>query len=587
MPIADRHDSRSRHGGSKRNLLNPSPRHQTLPVVGVMRRRALVNSAVFWIIGIGALCAAYFLLKPDRKTDAAAEAHQVSRRSFSVTLNEKGELEAKKSTDVKVEVEGRSTIIWLIEEGTQVEKGDLIARIASNEIEERIQAEDIKAQNAKAAAEAADQQFEIMLDQNASDIRKARLALTNAEIEERKYVEGDSVQTLNAKENALRTAKLKLEQAQDVLKDSRALHDKGHLSKLDFERDVLSEIEANDAVEAADLDLKTFKTYTMPKELAQKASDVDEAKKDLERTIKKAEATEMKDRAQTAAKHAEYQLVQERLNKLREQQVKTELRAPAGGLVVYDTGPNRWNRREIAEGAEVFERQTVAKLPDPSQMIVKLRIHEAKTSLIAIGQKAKVEVEGIPDVLFDGVVTKIAPLADSQNNWLNPDMKEYATEIELESNNYELKPGVTARAEILVRDVKEVLTIPVQAVYSVGERHFVFAGKSQTAAVPQEVVVGAANDSFAEVQSGLSEGDWVLLAVDDAPLAALPNPQEQVDEFDRSPSKEKAKGAPSGKGRGKEKGKGRGNRKQRGDDIKGTTAKSTSQTAETKTRDQS
>ncbi|MCA9251496.1 MAG: efflux RND transporter periplasmic adaptor subunit [Phycisphaerales bacterium] len=548
----------------------------------VARRSAFINGAVFWVIGIAVIGGLIYFLRTDKQKSAVAEAHQVSRRSFSVMLNEKGELEAKKSTDVKVEVEGRSTIIWLIDEGAQVEKGDLIARIASNEIEERIQAEDIKAQNAKAAAEAADQQFEIMLDQNQSDIRKARLALTNAEIEQRKYLEGDSVQMLNAKENALRTAKIRLEQAQDVLKDSRALHDKGHLSKLDFERDILSEIEAKDAVEAAELDLKTFKTYTMPKELAQKASDVDEARKDLERTIKKAEATEMKDRAQTAAKHAEYTLVAERLEKLREQRVKTELRAPSSGMVVYDTGPNRWNRREVAEGAEVIERQTVVKLPDPSQMIVKLRIHEAKTSLIAVGQKARVEVEGIPDVLFDGTVTKIAPLADSQNNWLNPDMKEYATEIELDTNNYELKPGVTARADILVKNVDNALTVPVQAVYSVGERHFVFNGKSQTGAKPKEIVVGAANDSFVEVSSGLSEGDWVLLAVDDSLLAALPNPVEQPDEFERSKPKHKANGPAEGGG------KGRGDRKNRGGaKMNGKTAEKSEKAAAKTSQDQS
>jgi HlyD family secretion protein len=536
----------------------------------------LANSIVFWFVGIAAVGGAYYFLKPNASREAGAEAHQVSRRSFSVMLNEKGELEAKKSTDVKVEVEGRSTIIWLIEEGTQVEKGDLVARIASNEIEEKIQTEDIKAQNAKAAAEAADQQFDIMLDQNASDIRKAQLALTNAEIEQRKYLEGDSVQTLNAKENALRTAKIRLEQAQDVLKDSRALNEKGHLSKLDYERDVLSEIEAKDAVEAAELDLKTFKAYTMPKDKAQKASDVDEAKKDLDRTIKKAEATEMKDRAQTAAKHAEYALIKERLDKLREQQIKTELRAPDAGMVVYDTGPNRWNRREITEGAEVIERQTVVKLPDPSQMLVKLRIHEAKTSLIAIGQKAKVEVEGIPNVVFEGTVTKIAPLADSQNNWLNPDMKEYATEIELDTNNYELKPGVTARADILVRDVVDVLTIPVQAVFSVGERHFAFVGKSQSAAKPQEIVVGAANDTFVEVRSGLEDGDWVLLAVDDAPLATLPNPEEASDQVDRPLPKQDQKG------------KGKGERENRGtEEIKGRTAKHSSDSPKQADQDQS
>jgi HlyD family secretion protein len=227
--------------------------------------------------------------------------------------------------------------------------------------------------------------------------------------------------------------------------------------------------------------------------------------------------------ANAAARQAEYELTEDRLNKFLEQKQKTEIVAPADGLVVYFAEDVwRGSSRQIAEGSEVYERQTIIQLPDTSAMKIKVRIHEAKTNKIAIGQRARVEVEGIPGVSFPGIVTKIAPLADSQNRWLNPNLKEYDTEITLDQSDRELKPGVTARVEILVRDVRDVLAVPVQAIYSRNAKSFAFVGRSVQRAEPVVIETGYSSDQFAEVRSGLEEGDFVLLAQDDALLAKLP-----------------------------------------------------------------
>ena len=142
-----------------------------------------------------------------RAAERDAEVFNVSRRGFAVLLREKGELKAAESIDVKCEVEGRSTIIWLIEEGTQVNKDDLLVRLASDQIDDKVRNEEIKETNAAAAAEAAEKEHEILIDQNASDVRKGELALEMATIELQKYLEGDWKQ----KEQDL---KLELERAQ-------------------------------------------------------------------------------------------------------------------------------------------------------------------------------------------------------------------------------------------------------------------------------------------------------------------------------------------------------------------------------------
>lgn len=366
-------------------------------------RRHWKRWVVLAVVAVAVVALVYVYRGPKLRGEAI-ETHEVVRRSFPIKLNEKGELKAKNFVRVRCELEGRSTIVWLIPEGQEVKKGELLVRLGSNEIDEKVQAERIKVQNAQAAAEAADKELDILLDQNASNIRQAKLKLHNAEVELAKYEQGDYKQTLTDLTQALNRAQKILEQQQGIVADSKKLLEQDFLSKREYDQHVLDLDEAQVNVVKSKLALEIFEKYTHPKDLGQKQSDVAEAEKELQRAVKQAEAEEAKQRANTAAKHAEFDLVQERLNKYLDQQKKTELYAPADGLVVYDTGENRWNRREIREGAEVYERQGIISLPDVSVMQVSLRIHESKTNMIAVGQRAYVEVEGLPGVVLEGSV---------------------------------------------------------------------------------------------------------------------------------------------------------------------------------------
>ena len=117
----------------------------------------------------------------------------VAPRSFNVVLKEKGELKAAKSTDINCEVEGRSTIITLIPEGTAVKEGDLLVELASDQIEDRIRQEELKEANAITAFESAQTELEIQRDRNESDIRKAELDIELKRLELEKYQKGDKI----------------------------------------------------------------------------------------------------------------------------------------------------------------------------------------------------------------------------------------------------------------------------------------------------------------------------------------------------------------------------------------------------------
>ncbi|MCG3137331.1 MAG: hypothetical protein HJJLKODD_01175 [Phycisphaerae bacterium] len=450
--------------------------------------------------------------------------YEISRRTFKVTLQEKGELKAAESILVKCEVEGRSTIISLIPEGTQVKKGDLLVELASDEIEDRVQSQSIDVANSTASLESASKQYEILVDQNRSNISKATLKLELAHLELKRYLEGEWPQKLGDANFRVQEAEKVLKREQEDLKAAQELVKNNFITRTEFEEDEFSCFKAEVDFQKAKRDREILEQFEHVKDLRQKNSDVEEAEKELARVEKEAAAKEAEQKSTLDARESELKLKTQRLEKLQEQMAKTKIIAPADGMVVYGDGQtfSRWgNEEQIKTGATVYEQQVLMQLPDTSRMKVVIRVHEAKSQRIQIGQRAAVQIEGFNSQAFGGEITKIAMLADSQMSWLNPELKEYETEITLDQTDAHLKPGVTAKAEILIDELHDVVAVPVQAVYTKGNKSFVFTGSTSNAQ-PQEVQLGLASTEFVEVRDGLKEGQNVLLQVPPEMRTRLP-----------------------------------------------------------------
>ncbi|HOB73996.1 MAG TPA: efflux RND transporter periplasmic adaptor subunit [Phycisphaerae bacterium] len=444
---------------------------------------------------------------------------KVTRRSFPIVLQETGELKAAHVTDVRCELEGRPTIIWLVPEGTHAKKGDLLVELASDEIDDKIRDADIKVATTKAAYEAAEKEFQILKDQNQSDISKAKLALWLAEQALEKYEKGDGEQLKQADELALKKAENILDRAQKKLKDSIELHKKGFITRLDLENDEFEVIQAKMELAKAELALEVTTKYTIPMAVEEKKSAVEEARKELARTERASQASEAKAAADVAAKKSEYDLNVDKLKKLHDQKQKARILAPADGLVVYYR--EEWDDQpRINVGAQTVERARLIELPDTSRMKVVLRVHEAKVEMISKGLPATVEIEGFTGQRFTGHVSNIAVLANARH-WSNRNLKEYETEILLDGTFTQLKPGATARAEILVTELKDVLAVPVQAIFAKGGKYFVFLDEGEKVR-PVEVKVGLASTEYVEIKEGLSEGATIRLAVTDEMKLLLP-----------------------------------------------------------------
>ncbi len=143
-------------------------------------------------------------------------------------------------------------------------------------------------------------------------------------------------------------------------------------------------------------------------------------------------------------------------------------------------------------------------------MKVEVKIHETWVDKIQPGQEAKITVAAFPDRTFTGKVLKKAPLADPEE-WLNPDLKVYSADVRIDGTYDFIKTGMSAKAEIIIDQLQDVLSVPLQAVVTQDGQKICYV-MTDSAPEKRQVQTGAFNDNFVEITSGLAPGDMVLLS---------------------------------------------------------------------------
>jgi HlyD family secretion protein len=144
-------------------------------------------------------------------------------------------------------------------------------------------------------------------------------------------------------------------------------------------------------------------------------------------------------------------------------------------------------------------------------MKVNIKVHESHVNMIQPGLPAYVVLDSIPDQRFTAVVEKVAPLPDTQTRFGNPNLKVYNTEIYLTEAIANVKPGVSAKAEIIITNIANTLSVPIQAVTTYKGKQVVYVLHGSSAE-PRPVIAGMYNSKFIEISQGLKEDERVLLS---------------------------------------------------------------------------
>ncbi|MGE3638110.1 MAG: efflux RND transporter periplasmic adaptor subunit, partial [Pirellulales bacterium] len=163
----------------------------------------------------------------------------------------------------------------------------------------------------------------------------------------------------------------------------------------------------------------------------------------------------------------------------------------------------------VEEGTVVRERQPIIRLPNADSMRVNLAINESLIQYIRPGQPAIISPVGFGDRVLRGTVQKVNQYAEP-TGWRQANVKEYKAYVSINDPSDDLRTGMTASVTIRCDEVPNAIQVPVQSVYSHGDKFycFAYAGGQWEA---KEIVPGPTNDKFFVVESGLNEGDKVSM----------------------------------------------------------------------------
>ncbi|MBW7992779.1 MAG: HlyD family efflux transporter periplasmic adaptor subunit [Planctomycetes bacterium] len=524
-------------------------------------RGFIIKSKKMWAILIVAAIAltAVVLLGSIRKSGSAGSNTNMStflvrRDDLTISVAESGSIKARTSININCKVEGQSTIISIVPEGIfiteeDVKNGKVLFELDSSNLEEQIATREIDFASSEASLTEAEEAFDIQVKQNESDIAAAVLSVKFALLDFKKYL-GESVarkvidavgedpnanfnmvsllddydpndpdglggassQQLNNFQDSIIIARGNMEKAIDVNDGQQKLYDANYASELDLTSSKLNVASATIKKKSAEEDLILYRLYDFQKESEKFLSDYYESKRQLVRTHAQARSRLAQAKAKKRGAESTNRLRGDRLAKLKEQIDACVIRAPAPGLVVYGSSGDfmRGRTRVIEEGSTVYQRQKIIELPNLSQMIAEIDVHESAVDKVRPGQRAKIVVDAFPDQTFTGEVLKVAPLPDPQRGFLSPDMKVYKTQVTIEGSHDFIKPGMSTKVDILVEQLEDALIVPIQVVARRDGKKVCYCLTPQ-GPEPREVQTGAFNDTFVQIIDGLEVGDEVLL----------------------------------------------------------------------------
>jgi len=468
--------------------------------------------------GVIALCALVILgfksVNGAKSAGADVATFPVKQGPLTLSVLEAGTIKAREQIILKNELEGRTQILTLIEEGTRVKKGDLLVELDGAALTDSKIDQEIATMNSEALYIGAKEGLAVIKNQAQSDIDLAILTLKFAEQDLKQYEEGQFPNDQTAAQNEIDLAQKELERAQDTFNWSETLYAEKYISETEYKADKITLQSMKNKVELTNNDFKFLSDYTYHRQIDQLTSDVKQAEMALERAQAKARADVIQAEADLKAKEAEYQREQAKLDKIKDQLTKTTILAPADGLAIYATtaqrGHHRGNQEPLDKGQEVHERQELIYLPTADSSRVEVDIHEASLKKLQPGLPAVITLDALPDEEFLGELERIAPLPDSQSMWMNPDLKVYNADIMIDGDTPSLRTGMSCKVEIIVAQLDNVMYVPVQAVITVDGEPTVYVLEDNKE-LARTVEIGLDNNRMVHIIKGVEPGELVSL----------------------------------------------------------------------------
>jgi len=189
------------------------------------------------------------------------------------------------------------------------------------------------------------------------------------------------------------------------------------------------------------------------------------------------------------------------------------IRAPFDGVIA---------KIDIKKGDSISSADTIATLIT-NQKIAEISLNEIDAAEVKVGQKATLTFDALLDLSITGKVSEIDIIGT-----VSQGVVSYNVKIVLDTQNENVKPGMSVTADIITDIKQDVLVAPNNAIKSQGNSKYVelvensgnakqqlLSNNNSGITLPilpkqQSVETGLSDDSYTEIVSGLKEGDIVV-----------------------------------------------------------------------------
>lgn len=471
--------------------------------------------------------------------------HTAKKSPFRISITENGTIDSLKNSTLLNSVEGTTTIISLVPEGSRVnapipseiegtvefvdvdsesektirvrsedgeEKlytftmgpfteilvtdrqkirkgdyiaGDMVCELDSSTLVEQEKQQQINVTTARADLEKAAKNLEIQESTNESLEAQARLAEKLAQLDLEKYTAedgGEYQQLVETIQGDLKKIEEEQAMAQESYEQVRDQARRGYTNLNSLEAARIKVTQQKILLDVKNSELKLLNKFTKERTVSELQQKAIDSKRETKRVKLEGEAQMAGLKADYDARKLTLQVEEEKLERLLRQIKACRLIAPQQGEVVYASQSSRRSEPVvIEEGATVRERQAIINLPDLDQMKVDARIHESRISRIALGQPVEIYVDAVTSITYRGVLDTVSSVP-SPGNWPNTDLKEYEAIIRITNSREE------------VRRLKPGMTAEVRII--VDDR------KEEVLQVPVQSVMSLADRFYAYVAKG-------------------------------------------------------------------------------------
>lgn len=182
--------------------------------------------------------------------------------------------------------------------------------------------------------------------------------------------------------------------------------------------------------------------------------------------------------------------------------------APFDGVFSTDFANKKTNVLASYPAGSKIEAQTqLGAVASLDYMQLPVQVDELDLTNVKVGMKATVKVDSISNKIYQGEVNQVSTVGTTTNG-----VTFFDVGISVK-NDGQLRNGMTATAEIIIQDKKDIVLLPLEALQQQqGKRYVTLVKEDGTKEEKHEIKIGIRNKTYIEVTEGLKEGDKVLIA---------------------------------------------------------------------------